>query len=118
MKCLFNNVVIVREKSADTDRGIVLPDSAKKKSNRGEVVCAGPDCRLLDVGDRVLVPLLTMMRVQQTGAFDLMVDGQPALVIKEEDVAVVWDKDDPDYEPKVEPQIVALTDLNPKQVED
>jgi co-chaperonin GroES (HSP10) len=66
MKCLHNNVVIVREKSIDQEKGILLPDSAKKESKRGQIICAGPDCKDLKVGDKILVPLLTMMRVMQT----------------------------------------------------
>jgi len=106
MECLGNNVVIVREKSADVERGIVLPDSAKKESKRGQVVCAGPECKRLKVGDKILVPLLTMMRVMQTGAFDLEYEGEPALVVKEEDVAVVWTSDMEDYEEKPQPRLV------------
>lgn len=106
MKCLGNNVVIVREQAAADVNGIVLPDSAKKESRRGQIVCVGPDCEL-NVGDKVLVPLLTMMRVMQTGAFDLEYRGEPALVVKEEDIAVVWTPNDEGYEEKPRPKIVS-----------
>jgi len=98
MKCLANNMIIVREKSDAEKNGILLPENARKEKPYGEVICVGPDCKNVAVGDRVLIPLLTLMRMRQTGVCDLEVElvpgkPEPALVVKEEDVAVVWEKD-------------------------
>ncbi|MCP4541709.1 MAG: hypothetical protein GY832_31645 [Chloroflexi bacterium] len=103
--------MLIREKNEAVEKGILLPDSAQKESKRGEIVCVGPDVQTLDVGDRVLVPLLTMMRVMQTGAFDLEHEGEPALVVKEEDVAVVWRRGEEGYEEK--PRVGITTSVPP-----
>ena len=93
MKCLHDNLVIIRGENQSERKGILLPEGAREESNVGEVICIGPGVQQIDVGDTVLVPLLAMMRVKQTGIFDLMVDEKPALVLRESDVAVVWHKD-------------------------
>ncbi|MBW2604695.1 MAG: co-chaperone GroES [Deltaproteobacteria bacterium] len=92
MKCMNGNIVIVRGKNQSERKGIILPEAAQEESNVGEIICIDETIMSLDVGDTVLVPLLTMMRIRQTGMCDLIVDGKPALVIKEEDIAVVWPK--------------------------
>jgi len=94
MKCLSDNIIVIRGENQSERKGILLPDSAQEESNRGEVICIGPDVKSLKVGDTVLVPLLAMMRVKQTGIFDLMVNEKPALVLNESDVAVVWPQDE------------------------
>jgi len=98
MKCLHNNVVVIQGKKASERKGIILPESAQEEANVGEVLCVGPECKDVKVGDTVLVPLLTMMRVTQTGAFDLTVGEKKALVFKEEDIAVMWPKEDDEPE--------------------
>ena len=90
MKCLHDNVVLIRGENQTERKGILLPDSAQEESNTGEVICVGPDVKDIKVGDTVLVPLLTFMRVMSTKQVDLFIDGKPALVVKEEDIAVVW----------------------------
>ena len=94
MNCLHDNIIVVCGENQSERGGILLPDSAQEESNRGEVICIGPDVKSLKVGDTVLVPLLAMMRVKQTGIFDLTIDEKPALVLNESDVAVVWPQDE------------------------
>jgi len=94
MKCLNGNIIIVRGENQSERRGIILPESSQEESNIGEVICIDESITTVAVGDTVLVPLLTMMRVMQTKMFDLTVDGKPALVVKEEDISVVWPKDE------------------------
>ncbi len=36
---------------------------------------------------------MTQMRLSQTKCCDLMIDDKPAVVVKAEDIAVVWPKD-------------------------
>jgi co-chaperonin GroES (HSP10) len=91
---LGNNLVVVRGAKQGERRGILLPDTAQEESNTAEVIAIGPDVKYIRVGDTILVPMLTYVRVMQTRTFDLTVsvagEEKPALVIKEEDVAVVW----------------------------
>jgi len=99
MKCLHDNMVIVREKSDAEKNGILLPEAAREQKLRAEVICIGPGVQHVQVGDKVLIPMLTAMRMRQTGICDLEVEltpgkPEPALVVKEEDVAVVWLKNE------------------------
>ncbi|NOQ21627.1 MAG: hypothetical protein GQ565_03110 [Candidatus Aegiribacteria sp.] len=94
MRCLHDNIVLIRGKNVTERKGILLSDSAQEESNTGEVICIGPDVKSIQVGDTVLVPLLTFMRVMSTKQVDLMVNDKPALVVKEEDIAVVWPQED------------------------
>jgi len=94
MKCLHDNLVIIRGENQSERKGILLPEGAQEESNVGEVICIGPGVQHIDVGDTVLVPLLTQMRVIQTKMCDLTADEKPAMVIKEADVAVVWPKEE------------------------
>ena len=94
MKCMNGNIIIVRGENQSERKGILLPESAQEESNIGEVICIDESINTIDVGDTVLVPLLTMMRVRQTHMFDLVVDGKNALVISADDIAVIWRKDE------------------------
>ncbi|MFH1194035.1 MAG: co-chaperone GroES [bacterium] len=52
LKPLYDRVIVRPSKESEmTKSGIILPDTAKEKSERGEVVAAGPG-RLLDNGTR------------------------------------------------------------------
>jgi co-chaperonin GroES (HSP10) len=90
MKALGEFIVVMQGEKASERKGIFLPDSAQEQSNKAEVIAVGPDVKHIKVGDTILIPLLTLMRVANTHICDLMIDDRPALVLKEEDVAVVW----------------------------
>jgi co-chaperonin GroES (HSP10) len=92
MKALADFVVVMQGEKATERKGILLPDVAREQSNRAEVVAIGPKVTTIAVGDTVLIPLLTLMRINSTHVCDLMIDDRPALVLKEEDIAVVWPK--------------------------
>jgi chaperonin GroES len=51
----FGERVIVKRLCSDTTAGgIILPDSAKQRSLRGEVVSSGPSCEWVKKGDEVV----------------------------------------------------------------
>jgi len=54
----LNDRIVVRpvEEETKTAGGIYLPDTAKEKPQRGEVIAVGPG-KLLDNGDRAPMPL-------------------------------------------------------------
>ena len=75
-------IVKVVEEEETTASGIVLPDTAKEKPQRGKVLAAG-DGKVsvpLDVaeGDEVLY--------SKYGGTDIVVDGEDLLVLRESDV--------------------------------
>ena len=93
MRALGNYLVVMPGEKASERKGILLPESAQEQSNQAEVVAVGPDVKHIAVGDTILIPMMTMARVAHTQAVDLMIEDKPALVLKEEDVAVVWPRE-------------------------
>lgn len=91
LKPLGDRVVISRTEDGEQIKGgIIIPDSAKEKPQRGEVVGAGPGKRLesgkvapMDVkaGDTVLFG-------KYSGS-DVTVDGEDLLVIREDEILAV-----------------------------
>ena len=81
--------VVVQPKEAEevTAGGIVLPDAAQTKPQRGEVVAVGPG-RLLDSGVRgeVSVAVGDEVIYGMYAGSDVEVDGQDVKVMRESDV--------------------------------
>lgn len=101
MRCLGNSLVIVQGQKQSERKGILLSDSAQEDSNTGEVVAIGPNVQTIDVGDTVLIPGNTYVRIMHTGKFDLMVnvsgEEKPAMVLREDEIQVMWPKgEDPE----------------------
>lgn len=85
---LDDRVVILPAKAeTQTPGGIVIPDVAKEKSQRGEVLAVGPG-RLLESGQRValLVKPGDVVLFQRYAGTEIEVDGQTVKVLKESDV--------------------------------
>lgn len=88
---LHDRVVVRRtEEERTTASGIIIPDSATEKPNRGEVIAAGNgkitdsgDVRAMDVkvGDQVLFG--------QYAGTAVKVDGEELLMMKEDDILAV-----------------------------
>ena len=93
---LGDRIVVRRDESAEkTAGGIVLPDSAKNKPQRGKVLAAGPGRLLKDgtrrslqvkEGDTVLFTAWAGDEFKEKGS------GEAILVMHEEDVLAVVDK--------------------------
>lgn len=91
LKPLGDRVVIRRiEEEQQMKGGIIIPDSAKEKPQRGEVLGAGPGKRLengtispmdVEVGDKVLFG-------KYSGS-DVTVDGEDLLVMREDEILAV-----------------------------
>lgn len=81
--------VVVEPLSAEekTAGGIVLPDSAKEKPQRGKVVAVGPG-RLLDSGDRHPIALTVGDEVlfAKYGGTEIEVDGVDVKILRESDI--------------------------------
>jgi len=88
LKPLDDRVVVEpMDSEMTTAGGIVLPDSAKEKSQRGTVVAVGPG-RLLDSGDRVAVAVTIGDQVLfgKYGGTDIEVEGRDIKILRESDI--------------------------------
>ncbi len=77
--------VLIRlvEDEAFTKSGLVIPDTAKEKPQRGEVVAVGDDTELIKVavGDRVLFPKYTGTEISVADADHLIIESTDLLAI-------------------------------------
>ena len=83
-------VRVLAEESV-TKSGILLPDTAKEKPQRGEVVAVGDDTETIkvSVGDRVLFPKYTGTEIRLEGEDHLIIDSTDLLAILRETPAAV-----------------------------
>lgn len=81
--------IVIRPVDAEetTAGGIVLPDAAKEKPQRGKVLAVGPG-RLLDSGERVAVSVSLNDEVlfSKYGGTDIEVDGEEVKILRESDI--------------------------------
>ena len=75
--------VVAKTIEADekTAAGLFIPDTAKEKSNKGEVVAVGKDVEEIKVGDIIYYPAY--------GASNITEDGTDYVVLREKEVVVV-----------------------------
>ncbi|CAA9499192.1 MAG: Heat shock protein 60 family co-chaperone GroES [uncultured Solirubrobacterales bacterium] len=80
-------IVQVVEEEEKTASGIVLPDTAKEKPQRGKVVAVG-DGKLNEDNHRVPVDVTEGDEVlySKYGGTDIVVEGEDLLVLRESDV--------------------------------
>ncbi|MAZ67069.1 MAG: co-chaperone GroES [Kangiellaceae bacterium] len=88
---LYDRVVVRRlEEEQLSAGGIVIPDNAKEKPARGEVVATG-EGRVLDNGDVRALSVKggdTVLFGKYSGT-EVKVDGEELLVLKEDDILAV-----------------------------
>lgn len=83
--------ILVRPESEEevTKSGIILPDTAKEKPQRGKVVAVGSG--KIDDGD--IIPLEVkegdVVIYEKYGPSEIKIDGEDLLIIKEDDVLAV-----------------------------
>jgi chaperonin GroES len=87
--------VLVKQSGAEetTAGGIVLPDTAKEKPQRGKVVAAGPG-KLLDSGKRGKMSLKKGDEVYygKYAGTEVKIDGQEYVILRESDVLAIVEK--------------------------
>lgn len=91
LKPLGNRVLLeIFEEEISTPSGIVLPDSAKEKSQLANVVAVG-DGKLLDNGERLPVEVSVGDKVvfEQYAGTELKLDGTEYLVVKDTDIIAI-----------------------------
>ncbi|MHC4460150.1 MAG: co-chaperone GroES [Planctomycetota bacterium] len=91
---LADKVLVQRlEAETKTAGGIVLPDSAKEKPQRGKIVSVGTG-KLLDDGTRkkVQVKKGDMVLFTSYAGTDVKIDGKEYLIMDESDIMAVIEK--------------------------
>jgi len=88
LRPLDDRVVVKPQEAEETTAGgIVLPDSAKEKPQRGQVVAVGPG-KLLDNGNRgtLSVAVGDIVIYGKYGGSEVEVDGQEVKILRESDI--------------------------------
>jgi len=92
IKPLADRVVVKPlEEDERTPGGIILPDTAKEKPQRGKIVAAGPG-RLDDSGKRVALEVKVgdvVMYGKYSGT-EIKVDGDDYLILRESDILAIF----------------------------
>ena len=76
------------EEEQTTIGGIVLPDTAVEKPQRGSVIAAGPGARNSETGDRIAMDVVEGDTVvfSKYGGTEIRVEGTDYLILRESDV--------------------------------
>ncbi|HDS84575.1 MAG TPA: co-chaperone GroES [Phycisphaerales bacterium] len=88
---LADKVIVQRvEAESKTAGGIVLPDTAKEKPQRGKVIAVG-DGRMLDDGQRAPVSVKKDQHVLFTSyaGTEVKIDGKEYLIMDESDIMAI-----------------------------
>jgi chaperonin GroES len=91
LKPLGDKIVVeVIDEPQTTASGIVLPDTAKEKSQRGKVLAVGSG-KLLDNGERVALEVSVGDTVvfAKYGGTELSIDGKELMILSERDVHAI-----------------------------
>jgi chaperonin GroES len=73
-----------------TKSGIVLPDTAKEKSQEGTVIAVGPG-RVLDSGQRVPLEVKIGNKIiySKYGGTEVKIDGEEYIILNERDILAI-----------------------------
>jgi chaperonin GroES len=90
LKPLGDRVIIKHlEEEAKTKSGIIIPDTAKEKSRRGEVLATGEGA----YEDGKLVPMQVkvgdVVIYREYAGDELKVEGEKVLILKQEDIIAI-----------------------------
>ncbi len=83
-------IIEVIDEPQTTSSGIVLPDSAKEKSQRGKVIAVGSG-KVLDNGERVELEVKVGDTVvfAKYGGTEINIDGQDLMIMAERDIHAI-----------------------------
>ncbi len=91
LKPLGDKVIVeIIEEPQQTASGIILPDSAKEKSQRGKILAVGSG-KLLDNGTRVPLELKVGDTVlfAKYGGTEVAIDGKDLMIMSERDIHAI-----------------------------
>ncbi len=91
IKPLGNRVVVEpMEQEELTASGIVIPDTAKEKPQRGKILAVGPGSRLEDGGRQELdVQVGDTVLFAKYGGTEVKIEGRTLLILREDDILAV-----------------------------
>lgn len=88
----LNDRVLVKriEEDQKTAGGLIIPDTAKEKPQKGEVIAAGPG-RRTDKGTLLKMSVATGDKVLfgKYAGSEIKIDGQEYLILREDDILAV-----------------------------
>jgi chaperonin GroES len=81
-------IVEVLDEEQETESGIVLPDTAKEKPQRGRVLAVGPGGRSQETGERVQMDVEEGEEVvfSKYGGTEIRIGADDVLILRESDV--------------------------------
>ncbi len=91
---LHDRILVERlEEEEKTKSGIVIPDTAKEKPQKGKVMAVGSG-KINDKGERVKMDVKEgdLILFEKYGGNEIKVDDKELLIMKEEDVLAVIEK--------------------------
>lgn len=91
LKPLHDRILVKRlEEEQVTKGGIIIPDSAKEKPIKGEVVAAGPG-KVADDGKRIAMGVKAGDKVifNKYAGTEVKIDGDELLIMREDDILAV-----------------------------
>ena len=91
LRPLHDRLVVRRIEEKETaPGGIIIPDTAKEKPQRGEVLAVG-NGRILDDGKRIALDVKVGDKILfgKYSGNDIKIDGEEILIIREDDVLAV-----------------------------
>jgi len=91
---LGNKLIVKRDESEDKSAGgIILPDVAKTKPQRGRVIAVGPGKRNDDTGDVIPLDIAPgdVVLFTQWGGNEVTIEGETYLILRDDDVLAVID---------------------------
>lgn len=94
LKPLADRVVVkALEEEDKTPGGIILPETAKEKPQRGEVVAVGPG-KLDEKGERMNMEVKkgNVVLYGKYAGTEIKVDGQEYLILRESDILAIVEK--------------------------
>jgi chaperonin GroES len=91
IKPLGNRVVVEpTEEEQQTASGIVLPETAKEKPQRGKVLAVGPGSRLESGNRQALdVQVDDTVLFAKYGGTEIKVEGRTVLILREDDILAI-----------------------------
>lgn len=88
---LHDRILVKREEESEEKiGGIIIPDTAKEKPQRGKVVAVG-NGKILDDGKRVALDVKSGDRILfgKYSGNEVKIDGEDYLILREEDVLAI-----------------------------
>jgi chaperonin GroES len=94
LKPLNDRVLVKRlETEEKTAGGIIIPDTAKEKPQRGKVVAAGPG-KLDEDGKEIKMSVQSddLVLFSKYAGTEVKIDGEEHLIMREDDILAVFEK--------------------------